>query len=337
MGLRLVAMAALAALVLSLGGCASGPTEARTPAGLGDIASQGIALEATLAPVPLTFTVEGTSQGSMEVAGLAWWPDASTKTVVLGLHGVAGYKENNWGPQPVPGYSMAHRQVALGRSFVAIDLPGYGGSGGDRTIGAHSDLLLAVDQVADDLRAGTYIAQGTEPRAFPLVVGVGHSMGAWVLENTQSSFATFDAIVSMGFSHHGVSQEFRGCLLGEPVAGPCRDPYFHAPGMDPLVYQHMNETLGPAPATLSPVFLAWFHAQDPALNAAMLSRITCPVLLQFGAEDWIWADVTHDDDAFPAVDAALQIVPDAGHFNLHHRSHAQAFAGIEAWLSSAGV
>lgn len=85
-------------------------------------------------------------------------------------------------------------QYDEGRATIAIDFPGYGESEGNPYLNGVEDLAFVVDQIADDLR-----------RKFEHVVGVGHSLGAMVVNIAQGAFESFDAIIPAGASHGGVN------------------------------------------------------------------------------------------------------------------------------------
>jgi pimeloyl-ACP methyl ester carboxylesterase len=90
---------------------------------------------------------------------------------------------------------LAAALVSRGHRVVALDPLGTGDSDqvtGDDAIGT-AEVAAAMAGVVDQLRA--------EAARSPLVVGVGHSLGAYLLLHQQADHASYDALICLGYSH----------------------------------------------------------------------------------------------------------------------------------------
>lgn len=318
-------------LALALAGCVS-----QTP--LPEDGAPATRLDESLAPVAVSFAVVTRSGGPTTIGGLAWWPSGDAETVLLAIHGSGGVKEH-WGPMNLTGYSFAHREVALGRAVVAIDTPGYNASRTATPTGDMMDRALVADQVADALRAGSYQSEDGAPRAFPRVVGVGHSLGALTLDLAQGELASFDAIIPTGWAHGEMSAEFQACL----TTGPCpstEDLFFWTEGAAPDAVSAVLSRLEAGPDAEFAEGIAFAaRAENRGALDAITARIDVPVLDLLGDRDALWNAAQYAQEAshYPgSSDVTVAIVPDTGHFLFHHLSHDEANAIVEAWLEERG-
>ena len=270
-----------------------------------------------------SYTVLSRTGGAVRVAALEWIPYRAT-TVVLALHGAGGVKENNWGPLVVPGYSFALHQYREGRATIAIDFPGYGESEGNPYLNGVEDLAYVVDQIAFMLH-----------RRFEHVVGVGHSLGAGVMNIAQGAFESFDAIIPAGASHGGGSGE---C---DPATMNIRDVLFTSYA-DRRVVEDFVWRLRPPKPTLA-VNAGFYsgapHPLVPHLGPApddLTRAVAVPVLIILGKDDCLWDTSKYAEEPShysSSPDVKLVVLPRTGHAVFHHLSHRYVDTVIGNWLT----
>ena len=274
-----------------------------------------------------SYTVLSRSGGAVRVAALEWIPYRAT-TVLLALHGSGGVKENNWGPLVVPGYSFALEEYAEGRATVAIDLPGYGESGGNPYVNGTEDLAFVVDQIADMLHS-----------RFEHVVGVGHSLGALVLNIGQAAFASFDAIIPAGYSHGGASEEFKS-TCGQLACPNIRKVLFSSYADRRVVEDFVWRLRPPKPTqVLNVSFYGGDPFSTPHLGPApddLTSAVTVPVLILLGRDDFVFdtSKYAEEPSHYPSSpDVKLVVLPRTGHAVFHHLNHRYVDKVIGDWLT----
>ncbi len=298
---------------------------------------------------PFTFHVLTPNGGNASIAALAWLPPEPSSALLL-LHGASGVKENYWGELGVPGYSTGAWHAQMGRAVFAIDRPGYGESRvavGELT--TVEDEAFIIDQVAGMIRTAT----GDSGR-IPLV-GLGVSMGAFMATVTQGLHGSFDAIAPLAWAHHAISDDARDCLRlpGAVDGGPCPPPPlddFHMPNADPLVADAVIAGYQEAPPGVLAGFLAWQNAawvahgalapsaDLPSLYDAAAARVSVPVLVLIGEQDWyIDAAAAAGEAEYYGGGATVVIVPETGHMLLHHLNHQQVQHQIHTWLQRFGA
>jgi pimeloyl-ACP methyl ester carboxylesterase len=279
-----------------------------------------------------SYTVLSRSGGAIRVAALEWLPPHAT-TVLLALHGLGAVKENSWAPLAVPGYSFALHQYEEGRATVAIDFPGSGESEGNAYLTGVEDLVSVVTQIADILRG-----------RFDHVVGVGHSLGALVVNVAQGVFGSFDAIIPAAYSHGGNSEEFKSACRppNTPGLGGCpniRKVLFTSYADPRVVDDYVWRLRAPKPTLGLNLTLYFGPLAGPHLvptGDEVTSAIDVPVLLILGKDDFVWdtSKYAEEPSHYPsAPDVKLVQLPRAGHAVFHHLNHRAVDKAIEDWLT----
>ncbi|MGH7820557.1 MAG: alpha/beta hydrolase [Candidatus Binatia bacterium] len=267
---------------------------------------------------------------------------------MLAVHPGPGVKEL-WGPIALEGYSFAHRRVAEGRAVFAIDLPGYNESEGPMlTI---EQYAIVVHQVATAIRLGGYSVEGNEAQPFPHVVGAGLSMGGAIVELAQSTFGSFDALVSAGWSQVGLSEEARVCFCDFD----CPDlgvSMFHTANADPEAIAAVKALPFQDPGLQTGISSAFWSSETCDTESAnrfsddelrpdrVNATITVPVLRILGDRDfWFRRDrLGNEAEDFPSSpDARLLLLADTGHFVFHHLDRDLVHATIDGFLDDQGL
>jgi len=294
---------------------------------------------ASAAPAPesapaqhLTYQVITRQGGLVDVAALKWSPPGA-KTVLLAIHGSGGVKENSWGPFKEPGYSFAHARYREGRAVVAIDLPGYGKSGGDHskmTYGVEDDAFV-VHQIAMKLRD-----------QYRTVIGVGHSIGALIVDVAQGMFGTFDGIIPASWSHGGFSEAFlNNCTAGYKCVG-VRDILFWRPNADRRVVNEWIKPLEPFNTLENDNWVVWSGAYTnffgiPQAPDDVTDTIDVPVFIIFGQKDFIYDKdgMKKEPSSFPSSpDVKMLMLPNTGHAVFHHYNHRVVEDAVGKWLAA---
>ncbi len=228
---------------------------------------------------------------NVRIAGVV--PNTGTNApVTLFLHG-AGMDHTVWTP-------ITNALTAAGRPWLAVDLPGHGGSAGAPlcTIGEMADWLAdAIDEL------------GKAP-----VVAVGHSMGALVVLDLAARHPqAVSAAVLMGVASQ---MPVHPDLLAMAQAN---DPKAAALIAKWGIGRAAQGDVGPqVAACVTGAPAGALYADFAACNAyrdaeAMASDVACPMLLVLGEED----RMTPPDKAEPllhaAKDAGRTVLSETGH------------------------
>jgi len=280
-------------------------------------------------PKRVTYTVVNRGAIVSDVVGLEWRPPGA-KTVLLAVHGSSGVKANNWAPMSVPRYSFALWRYKESRATVAIDLPGFGESPGDLNSSGMEDFAMVVAQIAQQLRS-----------EFTHVIGVGHSMGAGVVDITQGMFGSFDAIIPASWSHGGYSSEYLA-TCGQSQCPSLRRMLFtrHANRRVENDYIKRLEPLNSNLALNIGLYGGFFTRPTvgPALDDLSAS-VTVPVLVILGKQDFFWdmSKNAEEPSHFPlSSDVTLLQLPGTGHCVFHHLNHAYVERYVGRWLAKRG-
>jgi pimeloyl-ACP methyl ester carboxylesterase len=278
-------------------------------------------------PKHTTYTVVTRAGIVVNVAALEWIPRRA-KTVLLAIHGSAGVKENNWAPLPVRGYSFAASRFSERRAVVAIDLPAYGKSEGDRDLVGMEDYAFVIAQIAQDLRG-----------RFTKVVGVGHSVGGGLVDAAQGMFRSFDAIIPASWSHGGYSTPYKN-TCGQQRCPNVRGMFFVASRADPRVINAFIKPLQGFSDEFALNIAIWGGLfTRPSIGPSLddvTTLVDVPVLVVLGANDFFWDTTKFADERshFPlAGDVTVLVLPKTGHAVFHHLNHASVEGAIGRWLT----
>lgn len=281
------------------------------------------------------------------------------RTVELLVSGLT-YDHNYWdlGYEPKT-YSYVYAATAHGYSTFNIDRLGVGLSDhppADKlTLQAHA---YVVSQIVSQLRVGA--VGGT---AFRTVVGVGHSMGAAVLQyeagtvtdarkvpdylvlSDYLSQADPAVVAAIGAALYPAEQDPRFVSAGLPAGylttrpGTRAQLFFHSGAVDPAVVT-VDETVKQTST------LAERTTLGAARDVAVTSAIRVPVLITVGENDGLDCNVgiglscaspatvlTRETAHFSAgACLSTYVVPEAGHATNLHRKAGEAYAFINGWL-----
>jgi len=199
----------------------------------------------TQAYVPTRFDVTGEVVPLSDPLSIAAWVFApaspvETRPVVLICLPGGSYTKAYYHLE-VPGfppdaYSFALHMVKQGFVVVALDHLGVGEStcpadGTPLTMEVMAKVNAVVtEQVRSRLAEGTLV-EGMTPHHEPTLVGIGHSMGAFLLVTQQADHHSFDAIAPLGYTN--------------------KEPIWQVPGE---VMQRLAESLGmPPESTLAEI------------------------------------------------------------------------------------
>ena len=272
-------------------------------------------------------------------------------TATLHLHEY-GF-DDFWHFRTVPGVDYAGAMALAGHVSVTIDRLGYDDSphpdGNGICIGAHADM---AHQIVGQLRAGSYVAEGVEPRAFQRVVLAGHSVGAVIGELEAYAFRDVDALMLFGHSDGDYSPA--SVQVGVRQGGACRQGGDGGPAPNYAFFGTPAESrdLG-------------FHDADPAVveaqgalrhrdpcgdvsslvptvasNRNRAGEIKVPVLLLYGRNDATLAPGAADRQSRAytgSSDVTTASFDNAGHALVLERVAPQVQATVAHWLSERGL
>ena len=247
---------------------------------------------------------------------------------------------------------MAEHLTAQGFVVVAIDHLGVGASSPVDDIFAVTPAIAsaanhhAFTEILAQLRLGS-ILPGFDGPTSPVVVGVGHSMGAMLTMVQQANHHTFDAVINLGHGGDGLPlvltrdelsvvgdpDAFDASIVGLARARSARPVTPNPPGAVPGSFHAAD-----VPSPVKQAFIAHqtellyscgLTSMIPASTDREKGRIETPVYLGFGDHDL----TTQPHAAVAAYgksrDVTLLVVPGAGH------CHNQAGNRVMLWDSMA--
>lgn len=284
-----------------------------------------------LARTPVLFRVADPHASSVErwIRGFRIDPPCAATSVVLLQHGLS-YTSEAWDFRPDQGYSYARTLAEAGYAVVAIDRLGYGASSLDNgyaaTVDSHADI---AHQIVQQLRG-----------EFAHVAIGGHSAGAEASELEAGLFGDVDAVIAMGYHQFPSPQFLADFLTGDVPRALLRDyEYFlGTPGHRSEMFYTDNaepwvvaaDTAAAVPTPSGEILTV---SVQPSRVLAPFVR--APVYLQLAAGDRLFPAAFAVPAALSFVLApsvTLDIVPQAGHTYLLHRSGPPAATRIADWL-----
>ena len=255
------------------------------------------------------------------------------------------------------GYSMAEDLAGRGAVVIALDHLGLGTSDPYDLFAVTPSLLAAchhhaATELAAALRHGS-LDRGIAPVAAPVLVGLGHSMGAMLTTVQQGRHATFAALVLLGHGGTGLPE----VLTPEELAVRGPDLASIEPEIVRLAHVRFGE--GTTVERKKPARGSFFTADVPqAVRRAFAEQsvpglpvggltsmipdsvhaekaaITVPVFLGFGDDDLI-DDYTGTAAQFPASrDLAIYVLADSGHCQNQAAGRQTLWRRTAAWVDA---
>jgi pimeloyl-ACP methyl ester carboxylesterase len=250
-----------------------------------------------------------------------------------------------------PGYSQADHHVGQGVITVALDYPGAGDSfippPAENTMPAVAAATdTAVKWICARLGNGT-LRDGYPPAGPAAVVGIGQSMGGFVVVAMQAAHRTFHGIAVMGASMVGTrlpQAPGTAAIAIPPDASPAeaarlvteradwRHAFYWEDVPEAIVTADMRgglpiRTTAPEWGSMTnPGFATSLVL--PGIMAAEAATVDAPVLVAMGERDVCRAPIEELAAFSSASDLALLVVP--------RMAHMHNFAGTRTALVSAG-
>ncbi len=145
--------------------------------------------------------------GPLRIAAWVFAPSslpAATSPVVLVCLPGGAYTKAYYHLE-VPGFSVKQGFVVVALDHLGVGESTQSADGRELTLEVAARANAAVtDQVRARLAEGTLVA-GMAPQHEPVLVGVGHSMGSFLLVTQQADHRSFAAIAPLGYSNKGLS------------------------------------------------------------------------------------------------------------------------------------
>lgn len=245
-----------------------------------------------------------------------------------------------------PGYSAGEYLANLGNIVLVPDHLGVGESSRLPVQAQATRQMVAlanhaaVGQLAERLRRGK-VHPSLPPIAAFHNIGGGHSMGGMQTITQQAEYATYDAVMILGYTADGVHMTINGQLIradtlpGEPPSGD------YLKGSRDFLHEGFHWSDVPAEVIAADDALA---VETPALIgmqsirtgvvAEDAARIEAPVYLCLGERD-----VSPDPHAEPAYykrcrDFTLHILPKSGHCQNFASTRQIMWNRMHAWARS---
>lgn len=245
-------------------------------------------------------------------------------------------------------YSFANHLVTKGNIVVTCDHIGIGDSSPYEPFTALTrEIVVQADQatvrsVTKKLADGTLV-RALKPIEDPILIGVGHSMGAYIITLQQAEYRAFDALAILGFSElpqidHPTARDTKYSELRSKMMDPTRPPrklfrrMFYDNGV-PEDIRTVDERLAvrtypwiwdPSPRGI---------LDDPSSRDAARS-IDVPVFLGFGSRDW--SPNPHlESSAYPrSTDITTLIIPNSAHCFNYSDARQEFFERFAGWVRS---
>lgn len=299
-------------------------------------------LEELPAPyTPVTFDLTGEVAPFEEKLSLAGWvfapPTVPEKPVVLLCFPGGSYTKAYYHLE-VPGYPVDHYSAALalaraGCIVVVLDHLGVGESTApDGTLLTLEVLAranaAASRQIQERLQAGSLIFE-LPPLAELVMIGIGHSMGAFVLVEQQATSNSFAAIALLGYTNHLPSLPSGTGSVDDLFSPPHKPTYIASDRRDFEAFFYTSDVPrsvieeDASVASACPVGIL-MEMQVPGLMLPRAARIEVPVFLANG-----------DLDLSPAFREEVTTYPASHDITLFHvagSAHCHAFAATSHLL-----
>jgi hypothetical protein len=258
------------------------------------------------------------------------------------VHG-GTYNRWYWDPAARRGqYSYVRAAASRGHATINIDRVGYGCSdhpdGTEISFDLHAATINTLASMAREGLAG---------HAFDRIVGVGHSVGTYVLMKTLSDTHEFDAALLTGISHRRTSADPVGLNIEASddahftrrnVTGYLalpevyRQHFYHLPTTEAVVLDEdirHRDVIGAGD----------LRSIEPVVSNPCLAAV--PVCVALGTNDWMFA--AEDSDAFRSEEAAwfphvpvlrVLLYADMGHNINLHKAGPRAMSDFLDWVES---
>jgi alpha-beta hydrolase superfamily lysophospholipase len=305
-------------------------------------------------PVMVRLDITGRTayDGPMEIATAVFVPDdvahRPPRAVVVAYPG-GTYRWNYYHLEVPghPGYSLAQHLAAAGHLVVACDHLGIGDSTPiDDLDPISADLVLDADRAAfevirDRLATGTLV-EDLSPLDAPFMVGVGHSMGGYLVTRHQGEHASFDAVGVLGWSQRapeppgspaadGADAPASGAgAFGVDLTRPPRamlHAMFHADDI-PTAVRDADD------AVATRLYPWAFSLVQPGATAADAAAIDTPVFVGLGERDLATAPLAEAATYVRSRDVTVYVVEGAAHCFNFASSRAQFYQRFSDWVGS---
>lgn len=294
---------------------------------------------------------DANSESPLQTAAWVYLPDGGVRadcTIVFAFPG-ATYSRSYYDLQVQgrTGYSFAEHLAKAGHIVVACDHIGIGHSSAYEPFAELTrDVVIRADNatvqgVMNRLREGTLVDE-LAPVANSFKVGVGHSMGGFLLVLQQDQHRSFDAVVLLGCTHRlSRSKALLGRValsyLKRKMPDPTRPPreLFHSFFHD----ENVPDDVKMVDDALAVRVYSWAF-EKPDIRRIMRDvhraacRIDVPVFLGFGARDSA-SDPRSEVGVFASsTDLTTFVLPESAHCFNFAKTRTLFFDRLSGWIRS---